>query len=114
LVKKAEALRDRMKIKEGYRPAGVPLMGQNYERPIHSPLEILPSLYKAKSIKGQPNPDKLKGFLNDLCMNYRHNTYETFKSPVFFLSTFRFDVFRQFHPLNYAPRGFSLLPSHPH
>jgi hypothetical protein len=33
----------------------------NYERPIHSPLEILPALYTAKFYKGQPNPEPLAG-----------------------------------------------------
>jgi hypothetical protein len=41
-------------------------MGRTYERPIHSPLEILLALYKAKAVKGQPNPDNIGGLFESI------------------------------------------------
>ncbi|WP_169708566.1 hypothetical protein [Trinickia terrae] len=60
-------------------------MGRNYERPIHSPLEILPGLYKAKVMKGQPNPDKLRGLFEKAMRNGRDNAYKSCGFDGFFV-----------------------------
>jgi hypothetical protein len=86
-VKKAEALGAHENQGRVIGPTGVPLIGRNYERPIHSPLEILPGLYKAKVIKGQPNPDKVGGLFESVLNNGGHNAYKPCGPTGFFVVT---------------------------